>query len=268
MTTTSAIGCQITSNRRQLLLLSLFGITSFNLSGCDKSPTASPSKQLAMAKTLARKAASEQRLTKLGVTINPDLPTLHIDWLGVKISAQDAAKRLIVMRHLAGAATVEIDIKKLVTWLKDQKLYDSLSFKEAKYLNDWHISNHWQQNFNISWRYEAAWFIAWALGLFPLLSPPFEQIGTEAEAVWGKIPFAFDNESCTEFISKAQFIADERIMDELDFTYRAYWATQNLRIDKGTKIGKLNGEILIERLYAGNWLMENNIDWDKVNTNT
>jgi hypothetical protein len=110
--------------------------------------------------------------------------------------------------------------------------------------------------------------MAWTFGLFPTMLPPFKPVDEEAAPVWNKMPFAFDNESCADFIEKARLIDSERILDELDFTYRAYWATQNLRIDKKTRIGALDREVVMERLRAGNWMMEKGIDWDNVDTST
>ncbi len=105
--------------------------------------------------------------------------------------------------------------------------------------------------------------------MFDALNPPFEQVGLEAATkAWDKIPFAFDDEDGAPFLREAQLRPATQILDELDFTYRAHWAIRNTKINADTPIGQLNGEVLIERHRAGNWLMDSDADWDAVATPT
>ncbi len=257
--------------RRHLLKAGVFSSFLGSMAACDQqnqSPSRASKEHPNLVKAQERKAKSEQRLKQMGVSINPHLPVLNPNWTEPKTPVQNIAKRLVVMRHLAGAATVNINAKKLVAWFKSQKLYGTLSDEELEFLQDCLDSKACQTNEDLSWRYEAAWFLAWTLGLMPTLKPPFEQVAQDGAPVWAKIPFGFDNEPCAMFIAKAQLIDSNAILDELDFTYRAYWATQNARIDSSTKVGSLDREVLMERSRAGNWMVRNDPNWDDVETST
>jgi hypothetical protein len=57
------------------------------------------------------------------------------------------------------------------------------------------------------------------------------------------------------------------IADELDFIYRAHWATRQQYRDGVTPIGALNPDVVMERHYAMNWLTSDE-SWDEVSTDT
>jgi hypothetical protein len=216
-----------------------------------------------------RKQRSEERLRALGVMVHPGLPTLPLAWTESARSARDVAVRVLILRHVAGAATVQLDVQALLKWFKREGVLQMLSAKEARYLNGLVTSGRYKQDFDLSWRYEAAWFLCWSLGMFETLNLPFDQVGLEASAqAWDKIPFAFDNEDSAAFVQQAQLRPGTDLLDELDFTYRAHWATRNKTIDPDTAIGQLNDQVLIERHRAGNWLMALGVDWDAVSTST
>ncbi len=67
---------------------------------------------------LVRKQQSERRLREMGVLINPSLPTLPLAWTQAIRSAREVAVRVMILRHVAGAATVQLDVPALMKWFK------------------------------------------------------------------------------------------------------------------------------------------------------
>lgn len=215
-----------------------------------------------------RKARSLARLKKMGVSVNESLPAWPQASSQIAKSTREVATRVVLLRHVAGAASTYVDGKAIRVWMKKNQILDQLSPREKRKFFE--TQAQWQQDVDLSWRIESAWFLLWAVGMVAELSQPFEAVSAEQmRAEYDRIPLWVDNGDVTNFIAQARMRPTAAILDELDFTYRAHWATRNQEhVDPQTRIGKLNPGVVLERHYAGNWLMQPAMDWDEVKTPT
>ena len=71
-----------------------------------------------------------------------------------------------------------------------------------------------------------------------------------------------------DFYSKAALIDKEFILDEADYTYRLYSSIITGKLAKPSFESKFNEEIVYRRLYAFNWLLNSDQNWDDVKLDT
>ena len=118
---------------------------------------------------------------------------------------------------------------------------------------------------NMIWKYEAYWVLLWALGRVSELSYPMEICDCEKaiEVVSGCATFE-------EFVAAAQLRSIEEILDQADLIYRYDWACTNARIHGMPMPPGLNPEIVLERHWGLNWLIDadHGNDWDHVRCDT
>ena len=108
---------------------------------------------------------------------------------------------------------------------------------------------------NMVWKYEAYWPLIWALGLVDSLNFP-DQICTKA---------TFD-----ELMKDVQLRSIDDILDEADLIFRYDWACVDARIKGEPAPAGLNSEVVYERHWGLNWLIDadGQNDWDHVSCNT
>ncbi len=136
----------------------------------------------------------------------------------------------------------------------------ALSPEERKFLQTPTPSK--QQLADFAWRYECVHVFLWALGYLPALNPPnrIADVGKEVTIIRDKGPEKFTADASLRPLSE--------VLDQADLYYRLHWATVELRL-KGEKSEKADGEIVMERHRALNWLIRYmNQDWDDVTTDT
>ena len=116
---------------------------------------------------------------------------------------------------------------------------------------------------DFTWQYESINVLAWVLGLNKDLSFPNQLC--DVRALLGYIAPC---ENFEEFLSKCNLIDVEDILDEFDLEYRYHWAVVDKRINESTNIGELDGEIVVERRRALEWLFSDEEDWNDVSLDT
>ena len=122
-----------------------------------------------------------------------------------------------------------------------------------------------QQLTNMIWKYEAYWTLIWALGLVGELAFPAEICDCQKA-----IEVVSGCETFEEFISGCQLRPIDELLDLTDLIFRYNWACVDARIHGRECPGGLNGEVVVERHWGLNWLvdLDGTNDWDHVSTNT
>lgn len=119
----------------------------------------------------------------------------------------------------------------------------------------------------MTWRYEAANTLLWALGFEAAEVADSGQL-IDVDALWLSVAaLARDaNAGATARLRPAG-----EILDALDRTWREHWIVRQAR-QKGVSSGSLNGDVIMERHVALNWLtgFQNDRDtaWDAIDTPT
>lgn len=120
-----------------------------------------------------------------------------------------------------------------------------------------------QQKIDANWKYEGLHVLLWSLGFIDTLSYP-DQTCIVADDV--KIIHDLTEQ---EFLQKAKLRSKKEILDQADLILRLHWACQEARINNKPAPGNLNSEVIQERHYALNWLIQYmDAAWDDVETNT
>lgn len=115
---------------------------------------------------------------------------------------------------------------------------------------------------NFAWQYERVHVLLWALGFVDRLKNPNEICDVPAEAKLMR------SKTVAELMAQSKPRSMKEIMDQADLYYRLHWATVELRLH-GKKSKNADGEIVVERHHALNWLIRyQKQSWDDVQTDT
>ena len=210
--------------------------------------------------SIARKKSSEQFLKSKKVPINKYLPFVESESQTKIRSAQDTARRLLILYNVA-AAGYGIDRNKVVERLKSTGLWTFVSPDEKNFLESKEPSN--QQVINATWRVEAVWTLLWALGQVKELDFPIKSI--EPQTIHSFIPKPQDFDS---YIKNSKLRTKKEILDETDLIYRIHWAVRDAQINGQNAPAGLNGSVVVERHYTLNWLTFYGDEWDEITTDT
>jgi hypothetical protein len=114
-----------------------------------------------------------------------------------------------------------------------------------------------------TWRYECYWVLLWALGYIEQLDYP-DTICDVTKAVEILVSRGRD-----DFIKDSVLRSESEILDQADLIYRYNWAVVNARLNNEESPSNLNPDVILERHYVLNWLI-NYMDqeWDFVTTDT
>ncbi|MDE5944565.1 MAG: DUF4272 domain-containing protein, partial [Rikenella sp.] len=156
--------------------------------------------------------------------------------------------------------------KELDTFNARDKQYDLRPFlteKEKAYLAD--PKPEQSANWPFEWRYEAAHPLFWATGIVDELRFPSEISDIQAMG-----DFLDKQRDMDELLSRIRMRSEAEILDAADLTLRYDWACVEARINNQDAPAELNGDIVMERHYAFNWLIgsNNGADWDDIHPHT
>ncbi len=146
---------------------------------------------------------------------------------------------------------------------KDQ--FDADGFIAKNDLGDWLTSDERsflesptdEASSIMTWRYEAAWALLWALQQTDELGFP------DAQANADRVIEAATKGTPSTLASKG-IRPKKELLDQVDVYYLCNWITTDART-KNVPAKGLDGSVVYERLYALNWLVfDKNADWDDV----
>lgn len=211
-----------------------------------------------------RKQISIEKLKKLDIVYDEELPPTYCSKEVVLKSKEDIAKRFITniisiqVAYELDAKKQDIDesIKIFNDLLVKYNAIDNLNYLE-KSMFDKTASK--EDIYNLTWQYECLDVLIWALKLKENLSFPSGQC--DVNYLVDTIIYC---KNFNEFIDKCDARDIEEILDELDLEYRYNWATVENKIDNSVNIGELSHEVVIERRRALEWLVSKELDWNNI----
>lgn len=201
------------------------------------------------------KQRSELRIRRWRVPINPHLPLIESPKDLLPPSAQDVARRGLVLCSVIDAGH-GAPRPKLCSALKRHGLWKCASKAEKRLLMKKSITP--QDKVNSTWLVECLQVLTWGLGLIELNH--FRQCSEELASKW---PLGRDPK---EFISTAKVRPFEEIYLECDLLYRLHWASREAWLKK--QKSKLDEGIIEERDRAIRWLAGVETNWDEISTDT
>ena len=207
-----------------------------------------------------RKQNSERLLKSLNIPFIDHLPLIEEDDEAKIRTPQEIASRILVLTYLNYVSEEPDDGEKVISFLKDQKLWDSVS-NDEKELFSKELSD--KEHINISWRSEAIWLLLWVINKVDTVDLPNEEISISQ--ILELLPdFMTDTK---DFVQFATIRTVSEILDLSDLTYRLHWATRHTELNNLETLD-LNSSIVQERHYAINWVTYYEDNWDDITTDT
>ncbi len=209
---------------------------------------------------IERKQNTERILKSLNIPFIDHLPLIEEDDEAKIRTPQEIAKRILVLTYLSYVSEEPDDREKVITFLKEQELWDSVSNNE-KVLFKKELSD--QDYINISWRSEGIWLLLWVINKVDTIDLPNEEVSITD--ILELLPeFMIDTK---DFVKCATIKSVSEILDLLDLIYRLHWATRHTELNNLDTLA-LNSSIIQERHYAINWVTYYEVNWDDITTDT
>ncbi len=213
-----------------------------------------------------RKAASEQKIRRMGIGVFEGLPCVPAAE-EVQLKPLDTICKRAIAALLSTQVACDIsdqqygDVKFFIDLMKKFGVYEILNAKEKRLVS---VMYEQQDVVDVVWEYECFWALAWALGLVEDIADASQICDCKAA-----VQLVGDCDSYEEFKSKCNPRDIEEILDMLDLYYRYHWAcVQHTHIDSTLPIGNLNMEIVYERRRGLQWLIEDEMDWHDIALHT
>ena len=200
-----------------------------------------------------RKKESLELLSNMGISVDKDLSAIDTSNISMR-SKEEIAKRAVSCLFAIQASLIDMkdyDYNFYADKLNKYDIKDSLTQQE-KLIFDGKLDK--EELKLVPWKYESYWTLCWVLGFFSKLSIPDECCDFDKA-----IDFTFRCNDFEDFISRANLIDVEKVLDEYDFTYRL-----NHLIDDSNKENDhsiLKG-IVLERYMALKWVLYPDANWD------
>lgn len=209
---------------------------------------------------IERKNRSIAKLVEEGVAFIDWLPVIETEKQSIRRSDEDVLKRLITTIIVAQYAEKQ-DKAVLNSLIEKYSTYISFSPEEAEFLRD--EPPETQKAINMSWRFEAAMVLLWALGFVEDLQRPDKTYNSENMSEWVKTG------AYNDLLARTNIRPQSAILNEADLIYRYHWAAKNARLVEEIEPTGLDEGVLRERHHALNWLIGyDGQEWDDVTTDT
>ena len=215
---------------------------------------------------LKRKEKIEARLIQHGID---DYLIIDLSRLDKKVykfaSPEEAAQRLLILLAISFTAYNFDESEKVMDWLKTENLWKAVSEKEKEFFRDPDPGE--EEKKNLSWRFEGAYVLAWALKKIRSVPNPGNECNEgEVKEFLSTIPTI--GSPTQLFLKNLRFRPLDEILDENLFAELATDYFHNLQVTDKANTSTIHARAVYERLLALNWLrrFENNNDWDKIVT--
>jgi hypothetical protein len=210
-------------------------------------------------KQLERKRRSMAVVKKLGLRTLATLPVVEDESSIEPRSVEEIAERCLATAVCAmkGECGDQETMRDIVERVGAAGLF---SPQEQAFMDEEQVSDQARAKFG--WRYECMHVFLWALGYVPTLKPPHQiaDVANEVKPIYehGRAGLA----------KHARLRPLAEILDQADLYYRLDWSAVDMRLKWETS-DAANGEIIVERHRALNWLIRyQGQDWDHVTTDT
>ena len=208
----------------------------------------------------ARKARSIAILKAEKVPFIEHLPAIETESESKRRTTEEVAARAMALCFVAlKAEGLEQEIIDEV--VQEYRIESAFTPLEAKFIKDPKPSQHDRAQF--AWRYECYTVMLWALGFIDTLDRP------EKICDVPRVAAILKEHGRDGFLKKAKLRSQAELLDAADLIYRYHWATVDARVQNSQAPAGLNGEVIMERHHALNWLI-GHLDqaWDDVSTDT
>jgi Domain of unknown function (DUF4272) len=177
------------------------------------------------------------------------------------IDPTKAAERLLILLAVSFTAYDFAESEKVMNWLKMEELWQSVSDKEKEFFRDPDPSDEEKQV--LSWRFEAAYVLAWCLEKIEVAPKPEAECGEQQVAdFFDQVPAI--GTSTNEFFTNLRYRSLPKIVDETLF----YQVTEKYFRDLAKKdkenTSSVNAKACVERFKVLSWLTSDNQDWDLI----
>ncbi len=207
----------------------------------------------------AVKASSERAVLAAGGSICAWLPTLDVT---PARAPNDVANRALVLNALVQVA-FHAPTSAILAWLDANELTSALSSRERVILDTPNEALSEQQLGDIRWRIEALAALMWAGKRVPQLS--FDSpLDSGLASLFPSVQAA---QSAAPFQSAFRLRSYRALYHALDLLYRAHWHARDSVIN-GIDPGRFHEEVIMERRWALEWVLDRNTDWDSVDLST
>ena len=209
---------------------------------------------------IERKQNSERLLKSLNIPFIDHLPLIEEEHEARIRTPQEIAQRILVLTYLNYVAEEPEERDKVIDFLKEQDLWNSVS-NDEKELFSKELSD--QEHVNISWRSEAIWLLLWVINKVDTVYIPSEEVSIPQ--ILELLPdFMTDTK---DFVKSTTMKTVSEILDLSDLTYRLHWATRHTELNNLETLD-LNSSIVQERHFAVNWVTYYEDNWDDITTDT
>lgn len=209
-----------------------------------------------------RKEKNEAFLSKMGIKVNHNLPSIEDD-LNVNIKTpKEVAERVVIMILINYFVFDTLDSNEAIQILKKRDLWNKTSPKEKILLQKPTEDKKRKE----SWKCECIYALMWALKAIPELNFPATMCNLD-DIPGNKYPLVIDEDPNIFINNIKESRSKEDIMDMADLYYRIHWAVVDEGLNSDT-ITIANPNVVYERHYTLNWLIDSNIEWDNVSCDT
>jgi hypothetical protein len=176
--------------------------------------------------------------------------------------SKSCAQRCVILYGVVAAAHGDDRIK-IVSWLKEQKLWKFVSTQEQEFLESAKPTE--RQIVNATWRVEALHLLLWSLNKIQSTSSLSEMCNVEEiQSI-----FSFFLNDAQVFIESSVLRNEDEIDSRNELIYQAHWEVRDAQLNGKSIPDKLNLSVIKERHYAINWLTGYcGQEWDDITTDT
>jgi hypothetical protein len=207
---------------------------------------------------LDRRSRSIAQLKAENVPVNEWLPLIESEEDVKAKSTTEIALRAVTLMLVALKAE-GLESHHIETGIRKFDLANSFTPSEETFIND--PSPNAEQKAVLSWRYEAAYVLFWALGYAEELTSP------RAPCNPAPLLKLLQERDRDELIARAKLRPLAEILDQADLIYRYSWALVSTQIKGDAAIAGLNHDVAMERHHALNWLVQDEA-WDDISLDT
>ncbi|EHQ27627.1 DUF4272 domain-containing protein [Mucilaginibacter paludis] len=218
--------------------------------------------------TLKRKKAIELRLQSCGIK---DYKISHLPYLDFDpetfATPYEVGCRIMILQSLTYAVHHDEHRKAIIGWLKKENIWDYVSPKERTFLENGSFDQRVLSD--VSWKIEAAYVLAWALGLITDLSESCQPMSDDQyDQFETKVPRVGDE--LAVFLASLQYISKSNIIDENLFNELATTYFRDIYYSQMKSTSNIDKKVSFERHVALNWVRRfmDIADWDDTDTST
>lgn len=177
------------------------------------------------------------------------------------INPTEAGERLLILLAISFAAYNFDESEKVMNWLKKEELWQSVSEAEKQFFRDPDPSHEEKQK--LSWRFEAAYMLAWCLG--KVSSPPRPESECSEEQVSEFLQQVPSMGSPTsEYFDRLGYRSLSEILAETLFYQVAKIYFKTLVSEDKENTSSVHAKACSERFKVLSWLTQENHDWDSI----